>query len=193
MNSESKNISGLLDAIGNDELTQATNDRIRERKIISNLIVLRTSQGSSQSDIAQEMGCTQSRVSKLEQGADRDLRISDIEAYMRCCGHTLSANFLPSNWTIMDKVKHHAFEIVRQLQAMCELSNGDETMEAGAVRSHVETLSNMVRLILESAVAIPCVRSKISNLTDGTLGSGGDMSSSSLVVSEIEGQIPETV
>ena len=56
--------------------------RIAERKVVKQLVALRSAKGLSQADIAKAMGCTQSRISKLESGVDNDLRLGDLENYL---------------------------------------------------------------------------------------------------------------
>ncbi|MCA8991946.1 MAG: helix-turn-helix domain-containing protein [Planctomycetaceae bacterium] len=191
MNTQSNSVLELLDAIGDESLKEDAVERISERSIISDLIALRATHDVSQSDIAEKMGCTQSRVSKLERGIDSDLRLSDIAAYMACCGYTFSAHMIPSSWTLMDKIKHHAFQIVNELETMCKLSKGDEVMEAGAARSHVETLTNLVKLVLESAVKIPCVETRLSEMIRKS-GSGTAPSTRPLLTSQIDDGVRES-
>ena len=60
--------------------------RIADRKIVKQLVALRSAKSLSQAEIAKAMGCTQSRISKLESGVDSDLRLGDLENYLDALG-----------------------------------------------------------------------------------------------------------
>src|SRR5438874_1618374 len=61
--------------------------RLAERDVLDHLMALRTTQGLSQKDIAGKIGCTQSRISKLEGGKDNDLRLGDFAHYADALGY----------------------------------------------------------------------------------------------------------
>jgi transcriptional regulator len=63
--------------------------RMRDRRIIKALLVLRVVRGWNQKDIADRLGCTQSRISKLESSADGDLRLADLRDYASALGQSV--------------------------------------------------------------------------------------------------------
>jgi transcriptional regulator with XRE-family HTH domain len=64
----------------------AVEGRLSRRRIVKDLKVLRATQGLSQKDIAEKLGCTQSRISELESMIDANLRIGDISKYADVLG-----------------------------------------------------------------------------------------------------------
>ena len=60
--------------------------RLADRKIVKQLVALRSAKCMSQADIAKAIGCTQSKISKLESGLDIDLRLGDLEGYLDALG-----------------------------------------------------------------------------------------------------------
>lgn len=54
-------------------------------------------QGLSQKDVALKLGCTQSRISKLESMTDADLRIGDLSKYAEVLGLELRITFESTN------------------------------------------------------------------------------------------------
>ena len=79
-----KSVSDLVRTISDSAVTaELVEKKIAERAIVSQLIAMRLKRDLSQGDIAKEMGCTQSRVSKLENGLDKNLTFADIEAYLK--------------------------------------------------------------------------------------------------------------
>jgi transcriptional regulator len=63
--------------------------RMQGRQIIKALLVLRVVRGWNQKDIADRLGCTQSRISKLESSADGDLRLADLRDYASALGQSV--------------------------------------------------------------------------------------------------------
>ena len=112
-----KSVSELVRTISDSPATaELVQQKITERAIVSQLIAMRLKRDLSQADIATEMGCTQSRVSKLENGLDRDLKFSDIETYLKAVKMQMSVMFHDEGHTLMERVKLHAFSIAESAQ-----------------------------------------------------------------------------
>lgn len=104
-----KNVPEMVRDLTEDkELAENIARDIEQRNIIDFLMALRTANDLSQSDIAKKMGCSQSRVSKLENGKDNDLRIGDFDAYVSALGLEMSIGLVKKNRTIVDDMKYHA-------------------------------------------------------------------------------------
>lgn len=73
-----------------DSLHEEVDARIKSRQMIKHLIALRVSHDLSQKDIADRLGCSQSRISKLENGVDDGLRVGDVRDYLHAMGLDLS-------------------------------------------------------------------------------------------------------
>ena len=54
---------------------------------------MRTVRGMSQVELGEKMGCTQSKVSKLESSVDADLSLGDLTLYAAALGVSLSVKF----------------------------------------------------------------------------------------------------
>lgn len=132
--------------------------KISERNVINFLMGLRAAAGLSQSEIAAKMKCTQSRISKLENGKDDDLRIGDFHAYAEALGLELTIVLEKEGRTVVDEVKHHAFAIKRCLNRLAELAAKDETIAKG-VRGFIgEAAYNLARIVED---AVRTVRSAV--------------------------------
>ena len=68
----------------------AFESRLAERKLVKELMVVRATQGLSQKDMALKLGCTQSRISKLESMTDAEFRIGDLAKYAQGLGLELT-------------------------------------------------------------------------------------------------------
>ena len=87
--------AGLFDLPGAPEAFQ---DAGRKWLLIRRLIAGRKSLGMSQSDIADQMGTTQSAVSDIEKGTT-DPRLSTLQRFARAIGGELHVALWSSSWT----------------------------------------------------------------------------------------------
>jgi len=125
--------------------------RIAERNLTSHLMGLRAAAGMSQSDIAAKMKCTQSRISKLENGKDDDLRIGDFHAYADVLGLEMTIVLLAKDRTIVDEVKYHACAIGRRLKLLAKLAAKDATIAKGVKGFIGEAACNLARIVENAA------------------------------------------
>ena len=65
------------------ETRDASEKRIAGRKLVKHLMAMRAVRELSQKDIANQLDCTQSRISKLEQSLDDEVRLGDFRAYAK--------------------------------------------------------------------------------------------------------------
>lgn len=157
-------VAELVEAVADESLAKDIEQQAAARQIVSALVAMRITSDMSQGDVARELGCSQSRISKLENGIDADLSYGDIVKYATCTGRRPLVAFMPLKSTLMDCVKFHAFRISDCLHRMSEISEGDPSMERAAVRAHIEYIANMVRLSVESAVRIPCLEAELQRM-----------------------------
>ena len=75
-------VEKMVDALsGGDSFAEGVKKRIRANRVVTSLQAMRVAKGISQTRIAQELGSSQSRVSKIEKSEDSDLTLGEIEAY----------------------------------------------------------------------------------------------------------------
>jgi predicted XRE-type DNA-binding protein len=87
----------VRDISGSSSFSDGFESRLANRKIVKDLMILRATQGLSQKDVALKLGCTQSRISKLESMSDADLRIGDLSKYAEVLGLELKITFESTN------------------------------------------------------------------------------------------------
>ncbi len=120
----------------------AVTKKIEERNIISHLMAMRALQGLSQQDIAAKMGCTQSRVSKLETGKDDDLRIGDFHAYAEALGLELFILMASKEAPpIAEQIKCHVAALRRLFADLSKLVGTDDAMVKGMLKLGIDTAS----------------------------------------------------
>jgi predicted XRE-type DNA-binding protein len=83
-------VTEMLHAVSDDpSFRDALEKRIAQRQLIKRLIALRALGGKTQRDIAATMKCSQSQISKIENGKDDDLRLQDLHGYLAAVGYDI--------------------------------------------------------------------------------------------------------
>jgi transcriptional regulator with XRE-family HTH domain len=90
---------------------------------------MRVGKGISQRDMAKSMGCTPSKISKLEAGNDSKLKWGDISAYLTALGMNMSIMFDDSALPAADRIKQCVFRAHELLEDLAKLAEevGDDT------------------------------------------------------------------
>lgn len=151
-----QNVSEMLaDSAPSEAFRQEFEAQVATRGVIKHLIALRTAKGLSQKDIADQINCSQSRISKLEHGADDDIRLGDLRAYARALGFGTGFVFSDRKMTAVEEVKYHAFSIKRLMDRLAQLAGRDEKIAQAVSAFFGEAFFNLVRMIQDSASKLP--------------------------------------
>ena len=98
-NQKYTSIEEMLRGISEDKQFADDFDRhVGKRRLVKHLFALRSVEGLSQKDIAERIGCSQSRISKLENGTDDDLRLADLAAHLGALDLDLCLVFGQKDW-----------------------------------------------------------------------------------------------
>ncbi|WPJ94008.1 helix-turn-helix domain-containing protein [Coraliomargarita algicola] len=146
----------LVKSLGkNDALTQSVNQRIHSRKLVKKLIVARSQAKLSQADLARKLDCTQSRISKIENGSDDQLRVADLRAYSKALDTGIMFSIGEPKRHAVESIKHHALQIKHHLDQLASLAQKDEQISTGVEDFFSETLFNMLKIVEDSARKLP--------------------------------------
>lgn len=126
------------------------------RKIARDLAVLRVAQGLSQADVARKLGCSQGRISKLENSTNADMKLGELARYASSLGLQISVAAEHKSQRPVDRVKHHAMRIKEELDVMAALVGDDHAIAAGVSAFIGEAFFNLVGMLQESARKLPC-------------------------------------
>lgn len=155
-NRQYTSVSELLRDIAPDREFQAEfEEHIEQRKLVKHLLALRAAKGLAQRDLAQELGCTQSRISKLENGTDDELRLGDLVKYVHALGFDFGIVMRSPSQTVVDEIKYHAFRIKKLLEYSVSLAGNDQAIQEGVEEAHIEVLLNLVKIVADSAQRLP--------------------------------------
>jgi transcriptional regulator with XRE-family HTH domain len=127
---------------------------IADRELSRTFFVMRNHAGLSQAEMARRMGCTQSRVSKLESAPASAISSADMQAYANALGLVLNITFHPKIGSAQ-AVKIHAGEISRHLDHLAKLAHTDPGIEQGVTKFFKETITNLVDILSHCAQKLP--------------------------------------
>jgi transcriptional regulator with XRE-family HTH domain len=95
------NVPQMVREMSDAAFADAFEARLRSRRIVKDLMVLRAGRGLTQGDIASKMGCSQSRISKLESSSDFDLTLGDLVRYASAVGLRVGVVLEPKGTTVI--------------------------------------------------------------------------------------------
>jgi transcriptional regulator with XRE-family HTH domain len=134
---------------------KALSDFIKQRNIISKLAAIRASKGVTQGEIAKQLKCGQSAVSKLESGVDADLSLAHIHAYAKATGSEVTILMSERGKTLAAQIKMHALSIRHAFLKLVELAHKDDTIAKGVAELHMQAFENINRMLSETASKLP--------------------------------------
>jgi transcriptional regulator with XRE-family HTH domain len=125
------------------------------RMLVKQMVAMRAIKGLSQHDIAEKLACTQSRVSKLENSLDNDMRLGDFRGYAEAIDCEAFIGVVPRGITPVDKVKGHVFAIKKHTDDLAKLARTDDKIAAGVAQFFIELVMNFGSLVGDSVRRLP--------------------------------------
>lgn len=154
-----KNVADLITGLSEDEnFKKDAIKHISENGLGKFLAFLRCEHRLTQKAIAEKIGCTQGRISKIESAKDDSLSIRDFIDYGNALGLELEIGFRSKKMKWVDMVKYHAFQMQRYLNNIVQVAKEDKALEEGALNFCFETLRNVPVLILNAMSKLPNAR-----------------------------------
>ena len=136
-------------------------DKVRKKTRISrNLAELRCEAGLSQKEMAEKIGCTQSRISKIENALDSQVSLEDIHDYSRATKVLIHMVFGPK-MNLSKLVKYHALEMRTALKELATLAHKDEEFDKAINGFFTEAFVNLLDIMDECRSELPKAGSKI--------------------------------
>ena len=150
-------LAAVQSLIDDRQFQEEFEQQVASKQLSKTLFAMRCRKGFTQSEMAEKLGCTQSRVSKIENTVVEKIRVSDIVAYTQVLDMGLSINFRGST-SAVDCVKFHAFQIKKYLDDLAEMAHRDDDVLEGVKKFYIECLHNVLVLIKNSADKLPKAR-----------------------------------
>ena len=149
-----QSVSEVVKDLTDKKFSLDLDKEIADHSIAKALFALRNARGVTQAKIADQIGCTQGRISKLESSSNGDMKVSDLIAYADALGLQFNINF-HRNLKAVDWVKYHAFQIREHLDRLAKLAHKDEKINDGVTGFFLEATVNLLNIIKKSAALLP--------------------------------------
>ena len=133
-----------------DSYKELVEKRLKGKSLSRFLFYLRCQNGLSQKELASRIGCSQSRISKIEHAFDKDLTIQDLLDYGKVLNLQLEIGYRHPSAKIVDLIKYHAFKIKAYLNQLSGLAKDDEQLSQSIMKFHLEAFFNIGKIITES-------------------------------------------
>lgn len=146
-----KSVLQMINSLSSDEAFKVSATKaIKAKSIGKFLFLLRCEHKLTQKEIALKMGCTQSRVSKIESSFNENLTVKDLLDYGKALNLNLEIGYRHAAARIVDLIKYHAFKIKTYLEQLRILAKEDEAFKKRVADFHIEALFNVCKIIAES-------------------------------------------
>jgi transcriptional regulator with XRE-family HTH domain len=118
-----RTVSEMLEDTGTSQEVLDSVEEVESQELVPILTGMRVAKGLTQKQLAELMGCTQGRISKLEQSRDLDLRISDVVDYVSAVKDAVWFTIGPK--TLAEHIKLHVSALRQSLEELVALSGDD--------------------------------------------------------------------
>lgn len=145
----------LSDLSGDESLGESVAESLRDSFIVNTLFGLRAARNITQHDIAKHLKCSQSKISKIENGTDDELKLGELEAYAEALSRDVDIVLKPKDMSLTDEVKFHAFRMKRCLDQLAKLPGNDHKIADGIAGFLGEAFFNLVNMLNDSASLLP--------------------------------------
>ncbi len=133
----------MLNGLGADPaLVQSVDETLNRTRLVRRLSALRSSRGILQQRIADELGVSQSAVSKIEKGYDEAITLKEIEAYAKVLGFGVEIRFVKP-MTLVDRIRYHASQLGTLVHDLAGKAKVDRQIARSVVEAVTRTLLSM--------------------------------------------------
>jgi transcriptional regulator with XRE-family HTH domain len=122
-------VAEMLATLGDPEGAQQLSQAMQARVILDLLVHERLRQNKSQKEMADLMGCTQGRISKLENGTDESISVGDAQQYARKLNCEIQFGMRKVDESPADEIRFLSSGIKQRLQGFLKSGVNFETTE----------------------------------------------------------------
>ena len=142
----------VRDTVPDENFKDKSDGHPADYGVSRSLTALRCSHDVTQAELAERTGCTQSKISRIENSPNDRLKLEDLAMYARAFNMRVSIGFereLPA----ADVIGSLARQIRNSLDDVAEKAQNEGAAEGGAERSYEEFLFNMLDLFMDKLEA----------------------------------------
>jgi len=129
-----------------------------DTQLVWTLIQMRNASRMNQKQLAQKMGVSTSKVSRMEAVADDDLSFGDIRAYTKALGMDISIMFDSAGMPAAQRIKQHVLAIHDLLETLCEISKevgGGDDISRKIKDFYGDVLFNLLLVFAKNYSSLP--------------------------------------
>lgn len=152
MKKKFKSVAEMAQSLTKDnDFSKELEETIESKKIAKLLFSMRCSMNMSQEEMAQRLGCSQSKISKIEHSNNDELKVKDLIDYADILNLQLNINFASRQNPVVNRVKYHIGEIQKDLDYLTTIAKKDEKILEGVSNFCGEVLTNFLRMLQQTS------------------------------------------
>ena len=161
MSKRHSDLNSLMKSVSqNTRVREETQKELKKRQLANFLVFLRCDNCLTQKEMAKKMGCTQSKISKLEMSYDDQISVKDLLEYGKVLNLQLELGYRNKNVKITELINYHICRIREYLTKLVFISKGDNAMSTGAIKVCESTLNKFIEIVGENISIIRNVNKK---------------------------------
>lgn len=146
-----RNVREMVKGLSEDDkFKESALNEIENKSIAKFLFILRNKHNLTQKQLADKIGCTQSRISKIESAYNNEITVKDLSDYGEALNLQLEIGYRNKDLKIVDSIKYHAFKIKGYLEKLVDLVEGDEILAKKILEFHLEAYANLTVFTLKN-------------------------------------------
>ena len=135
---------------------------IDEKRIAKFLFLLRCKNNLTQKQMAEKIGCTQSKISKIESAYNNELSVQDLLDYGKAMNLQLDLGYRHPSLKIVDMIKYHAFKIKHLFDQLTNLAKDDKELNESIAKFHIEAFFNIDKILTDSFSKLDIIKKRLS-------------------------------
>ena len=148
-------VKALLSGTG---ASKALKDKLAEfggeTLVTLQLARLRQEAGLTQEEMAKHLGVTQSTISKLEAGSDREITLHEIREYARVTDRRIGVMF-GKPMTHVEAIRLHAHGLKQRLEALAEIASQNDELQKEIKGFFGEAFFNLFNILASCNDTLP--------------------------------------
>lgn len=157
-----KDIKDLIsDVSQTKKFEEDAKKEISTKSLSKFLFYLRCDHNLTQKELADKIGCSQSRVSKIEGSYDVEITMRDLFDYGKALDLQLELGYRAKTARVVDLINYHFLRIKGYLQRLIGMAEGDPSINDGLTHYLKEDLlGKMIDLMAENIAKLDLAKTK---------------------------------
>ena len=162
----------VRDTVPDETFHDELEGHLADYNVSRTLCALRCSQNMTQAELAKRAGCTQSKISRIENSRNDRLKLNDLAIYARAFNMQVSIDFAQESSTA-DAIGRLARQITSGLDEVAERVKQEGAADEGAKKPYEEFLFNMLDLFMDNLEGLRARRTGPADSSEATGAGNG--------------------